>query len=72
MEKQWSTDIRNGPEGSLVGIEIWDFRSWKRNAAISMGRCRGYAIGILQGHLAKMVQVRGPMLQLNSGRRRTQ
>lgn len=37
MEKQWSTDIRNGPEGSLVGMEIWDFRSWKRNAAINTG-----------------------------------
>lgn len=22
MEKQWSTDMRNGPEGSRVGIEI--------------------------------------------------
>ena len=29
MEKQWSTDMRNGPEGSLVGMEIWDVRSWK-------------------------------------------
>ena len=29
MEKQWSTDMRNGPEGSLVGMEIWDTRSWK-------------------------------------------
>lgn len=27
MEKQWSTDMRSGPEGSLVGIEIWDVRS---------------------------------------------
>ena len=27
MEKQWSTDIRNGPEGSLAGMEIWDVRS---------------------------------------------
>lgn len=27
MEKQWSTDMRNGPEGSLVGMEIWDVRS---------------------------------------------
>lgn len=27
MEKQWSTDMRNGPEGSLIGIEIWDVRS---------------------------------------------
>lgn len=27
MEKQWSTDMRNGPEGSLIGMEIWDVRS---------------------------------------------
>lgn len=27
MEKQWSTDMRNDPEGSLVGIEIWNVRS---------------------------------------------
>lgn len=27
MEKQWSTDMRNGPEGSLVGMGIWDVRS---------------------------------------------
>lgn len=52
MEKQWSTDIRNGPEASLVGMEIWDFRSWKRNAAINTYGCRGYTTGILQGHLA--------------------
>lgn len=35
MEKQWSTDIRNGPEGSLAGMEIWDVRSWKRDAAVT-------------------------------------
>lgn len=36
MEKQWSTDMRKGPEGSLVGMEIWDLRSWKRDAAATV------------------------------------
>lgn len=52
MEKQWSTDIRNGPEGSLAGMDIWDFRSWKRNVAIDTYRREGYVTAILQGYLA--------------------
>ena len=52
MEKQWSTDIRNGPEGSLAGMDIWDFRSWKRNVAIATYRHEGYVTAILQGYLA--------------------
>ena len=52
MEKQWSTDIRNGPEGSLAGMDIWDFRSWKRNVAIATYSHEGYVIAILQGYLA--------------------
>lgn len=36
MEKQWSTDMRKGPEGSRVGMEIWDVRSWKRDAGATL------------------------------------
>lgn len=56
MEKQWSTDIRNGPEGSLAGMEIWDFRSWKRNAAITTYRRGSYVTGYLQGYLASWLR----------------
>lgn len=38
MEKQWSTDMRKGPEGSLVGMEIWDVRSWKDRLVPHPGR----------------------------------
>lgn len=38
MEKQWSTDMRNGPEGSLVGMQIWDVRSWRDRLVPHPGR----------------------------------
>lgn len=57
MEKQWSTDMRNGPEGSLAGMEIWDFRSWKRNAAITTGSMAAMPLASCKA-TGKLAQIR--------------